>query len=201
MIILYHTERGQERNIEMDKSISRTRTYEMAGMALMAALMCILGPMSIPIGAVPITLTNLVVYFAVYLLGGKKGTISYLLYLLLGIFGLPVFSGYSSGMVKLAGPTGGYLIGFVFMALIAGIIIEKVKYHIAFSVIGMVIATLVAYFFGTVWFVIQANCTVAYALGVCVVPFLIGDCIKIMIAAVLCPIIRKQLAYGGLLSE
>ena len=185
----------------MDKAIRKSRTYEMAGMALMTAIMCILGPMSIPIGAVPISLTNLVIYFAVYLLGGKKGTISYFIYLLLGIFGLPVFSGYSSGAAKLAGPTGGYLIGFIFMALITGVVIEKAKYRIAVSVAGMVIATLVAYFFGTAWFVIQAGCTVSYALGVCVFPFLIGDFMKIIVAAVIRPVIRKQLAHGGLLLE
>ena len=77
--------------------------------AIMAALMCILGPMSIPIGAVPISFTNLVIYLTVYLLGAKKGCISYLIYMLLGVVGLPVFSGYTGGIAKLAGPTGGYL--------------------------------------------------------------------------------------------
>lgn len=183
----------------MNVTNQKTKTYEMAGIALMAALMCILGPMSIPIGVVPISFTNLVIYFAVYLLGGKKGTLSYIIYMLLGICGLPVFSGYSSGIAKLAGPTGGYLIGFIFMALLTGIIIKKARYQLLVSILGMILATLVAYFFGTVWFVIQAKCTVAYALGVCVFPFLIGDFVKILLAAVICPVLRKQLAKAGLL--
>ena len=87
-------------------------------MALMAAVMCIAGPLAVPIGPVPITLTNLVIYIAVGVLGTAQGTISYCLYLLLGMVGLPVFSGYAGGLGKLAGPTGGYLIGFIAMALI-----------------------------------------------------------------------------------
>lgn len=183
----------------MEQKKTASRTYAMAGMALMAALMCILGPMSIPIGLVPITLTNLVIYFAVYLLGKKNGTISYIVYLLLGIFGLPVFSGYSGGIAKLAGPTGGYLVGFILMAYIAGVIIEKCNYQLVISILGLIFATLIAYLLGTVWFVIQAQCTFAYALSVCVIPFLLGDFVKIVIAAVICPVIRAQLGKNGLL--
>lgn len=183
----------------MEAKLVRTKTYTMTGIALMAALMCILGPMSIPIGVVPITLTNLVIYFSVYLLGSKYGTISYIVYLFLGIFGLPVFSGYTGGIAKLAGPTGGYLIGFIFMAFISGFIIETCKYHRIISFIGLSIATLVAYFFGTVWFVIQADCTFAYAVSICVIPFLLGDAIKVLIAVCICPFIRKQLVHNHLL--
>ena len=90
-------------------SNSKVSIYQMAAAALMTALMCALGPLSIPIGPVPISLTNFVIYIAIYLLGTKSGTISYCLYLLIGMVGLPVFSGYSGGLSKLAGPTGGYL--------------------------------------------------------------------------------------------
>lgn len=178
---------------------TKTKTYTMTGIALMASLMCILGPMSIPIGVIPITLTNLVIYVSVYLLGSKHGTISYIVYLFLGIFGLPVFSGYTGGVAKLAGPTGGYLIGFIFMALLSGVIVEKCKYHMIISFIGLSIATLVAYFFGTVWFTVQADCTFAYALSICVIPFLLGDAIKVLIAVCICPFIRKQLTRNHLL--
>ena len=96
--------------------------------ALMAALTCILGPMSItlPFTPVPISFTNLVIYFAVMVIGMKRGTISYLVYLLIGAVGLPVFSGFSGGLAKLAGPTGGYLVGFIFLALISGFFVEKI---------------------------------------------------------------------------
>ena len=98
-------------------SAPRTKTYEITMTALMAAVTCILAPLSIPIGPVPISFTNLAIYLSLYLLGWKKGTISYLIYLLLGLVGLPVFSGFTGGPAKLAGPTGGYIIGFIVMAV------------------------------------------------------------------------------------
>ena len=112
-------------NKEQTQSTQRSRTYAMAVTALMTAVTCIVAPLSIPIGPVPISLTNFAIYLSLYILGWKKGTVSYLLYLLLGLVGLPVFSGFSGGIAKLAGPTGGYIIGFIPMAIIAGIIIEK----------------------------------------------------------------------------
>ena len=98
----------------MEQKQSKTNVREMALIALMAAVTCILGPLSVPIGVVPISLTNFAIYLAIYVLGCRRGTISYIVYLLLGLVGLPVFSGFSSGVGKLFGPTGGYLIGFIF---------------------------------------------------------------------------------------
>ena len=121
-------------------------------MALMAAVMCIAGPLAVPIGPVPITLTNLVIYIAVGVLGTAQGTISYCLYLLLGMVGLPVFSGYAGGLGKLAGPTGGYLIGFIAMALIGGIVMEVSHRKLIPTLIGWFIGTAVDYLFGTLWF-------------------------------------------------
>lgn len=101
-------------------------TSQMALIGVMTAVTCILGPFAIPIpiSPVPISFTNLAVYLTVYVLGMKAGTISYLIYLLLGFAGLPVFSGFTGGVAKLAGPTGGYLVGFIFMAVIAGWFID-----------------------------------------------------------------------------
>lgn len=84
---------------------------QIAAIGIMAAATAILAPFSIPIGPVPISLTNLAIYFALYILGAKDGTLSYLVYLLIGLIGVPVFSGFTSGPEKLFGPTGGYLIG------------------------------------------------------------------------------------------
>ncbi len=80
-----------------------------------------------PIGPVPISLTNLVIYFSLYVLGGQRATITYIVYLLLGLVGLPVFSGFEGGPGKLAGPTGGYLIGFIFMAIVCGLLMRVKK--------------------------------------------------------------------------
>lgn len=167
--------------------------------ALMAAVTCVLGPLSftIPISPVPISLTNLAVYLAVYVLGMKQGTISYLVYLLIGLAGLPVFSSFTGGAGKLFGPTGGYLIGFVFMALICGFFIEKwpTKQYLHFA--GMVLGTAVCYLFGTVWLAFQANMGVYAALTAGVIPFLPGDLVKIVIAVIAGSAIRKQLKHIG----
>ena len=85
-------------------------TYQMSVTALMAAAMCVLGPLTVPIGAVPISLANFVICLTAWLLGPKFGTLSVAVYLLIGLVGVPVFSGYGAGIAKLAGPTGGYLV-------------------------------------------------------------------------------------------
>ena len=169
-------------------------TFQMALIAVMAAITCILGPLSIPIpvSPVPISLTNLAIYLTVCLLGWKFGTISYLIYLLIGIAGLPVFSSFSSGFAKLLGPTGGYLIGFIPMAIVAGIIIDR--FHQRWiQIVAMIIGTAICYAFGTVWFCFQSGYTVAAALAVCVIPFIPADLIKIVIVTIIGPMIRKRL--------
>ncbi len=173
--------------------------HQMAMIALMTALTCILGPLSIPIGAVPISFTNFVIFLTVYLLGAKLGAISYCIYMLLGLAGLPVFSAYSGGFAKLAGPTGGYLIGFILTAIISGAFIQKSHCKAGLSILGMIIGMIAAYLFGTAWFIIQADCTLWYALTVCVFPFLIGDGIKIIVAAKIGPLLRNALQAAHLL--
>lgn len=175
------------------QEIMNSKTRNMTVCAIMAALMCILGPMSVPIGPIPISLTNLVIYLTVYLLGTKKACISYLVYMLLGAVGLPVFSGFAGGIGKLAGPTGGYLVGFIFMTVICGVIMERFQRKAIPTWLGMVLGTLVAYLFGTVWFVVQTQSAVMYALTACVFPFIPFDLIKITIAILLGKAVRKRL--------
>lgn len=177
----------------------RSMVYQLTTCALMAALMCVLGPMSIQIGPIPVSFTNLVIYLAVYLLGMKGATISYLVYLLLGAVGMPVFSGFAGGLGKLAGPTGGYLIGFIVMALISGFVMEKSHANAVITILGMIAATLVDYVLGTIRFVLQMQCEVWYALTVCVFPFLLVDLSKILIATVLGKTVRAALAKSNLL--
>ena len=93
-------------------------TYQMAVTAVMAAVLCVLGPLTVPIGAVPISLANFVICLTAWLLGPKFGTLSVVIYLVLGAIGIPVFSGYGAGLAKLAGPTGGYLVGYLLLAFI-----------------------------------------------------------------------------------
>ncbi len=177
-------------------------THNLAIMGVITAIICILGPLSItiPISPVPISFTNLAIYISVFVLGWKKGTISYLVYLLVGMIGVPVFSGFSAGLTKLAGPTGGYLIGFVFMAVISGWFIERFAGKLYMYVIGLVLGTIMAYLFGTVWLAKVQGYTFLVALAGGVLPFLPGDIVKIMVAVLMGPVLRKRLKQAGVLN-
>ena len=138
------------RKTKMEKTTAKhMSTAQMTVTALMTAITCILAPMAlpIPISPVPISLTNLVIFFMAYILGMKLSVASYVLYLLLGTVGLPVFSGFSGGVGKLLGPTGGYLIGFIFLAAIAGFFVEKFPAKIYMHVVGMIIGMAICYIF------------------------------------------------------
>ena len=126
---------------------------QMAMIGVMTAVTCIAAPFSIPIpvSPVPLSLTTFILYLSVYILGTRNAFISYVIYLLLGLVGLPVFSGFSGGFAKLAGPTGGYLIGFLFMIPLTGILFEKTGKSFWKQFGAMVLGTLVCYLFGTVW--------------------------------------------------
>ena len=133
---------------------------------LMTAVTCVLGPLSVPLpfSPVPISLTNLAIYFTVYVIGTKRGTMSYLIYLLIGFVGVPVFSAFTSGPGKLLGATG----------------------------------TIVCYLFGTVWLAYQAGMSIQAAALAGVIPFIPGDIVKILLAVMVGPQIRKRLYAAGL---
>ena len=173
--------------------VSRSsQTYAMVSTALMTAVTCILAPLSVPIGPVPISFTNLAIYISLYLLDWKRGTVSYFLYLLIGFAGLPVFSGFTGGVAKLAGPTGGYIVGFIPMAIIAGIVIDH--FHQRWlQLLGMIVGTAICYALGTAWFCMQSGYTVSAALAVCVFPFIPADLVKMLIAMTIGPEIRRRM--------
>ena len=185
-------------------SINTTNTTNAAGkssprrlvlIAMMTAITCILAPLSIPIpvSPVPISLTNLVLLISVYILGWKDASISFIIYLLLGLAGLPVFSGFSGGLGKIAGPTGGYLAGFIFMTVIAGLAVDIFSGKRLPAVIGMALGTAVAYAFGTAWLAIQMDLTFISALSIGVLPYLAGDTLKIILAVIAGPMLKKTL--------
>ena len=169
---------------------------KMAIIALMTAVLCILAPISIPvfISPVPISLGVLAIYLTAYVLSPVDATISVIIFILLGTFGLPVFSGYSGGLSKLVGPTGGYIIGFLFTVYISSLFIHMKK-GIIFDVIGMITGLALCYILGTIWFSYQQGKGFIASLLLCVVPFLIGDAIKIIVAVILGTQINKRLAH------
>ena len=174
-------------------------TYQMSVTALMAAAMCVLGPLTVPIGAVPISLANFVISLTAWLLGPKFGTLSVAVYLCIGLIGVPVFSGYGAGLAKLAGPTGGYLVGYLLLALIGGLFIEKSNGNPVVSGIGLVLGDAACYVLGTAWFVFQMQCELGYALSVCVYPFIALDLAKIVVSCVVGALLRKRLVQAGVL--
>ena len=172
------------------------KIIQMAEIALMSAVLCVISPFTIPVpvSPVPLSLATFAVYLAAALLGPKKGAFSVLVYLLLGMIGLPVFSGFSSGIGVLLGPTGGYLIGYVPCALIVGWLVERKKeQNVIWNVLFMIVGTLVCYGIGTLWFmvVMKGTYTLVQALLVCVVPYLILDTVKILAAAAVAAPMRK----------
>lgn len=195
-------------NIRKGKETMNTKTKEVTLIGLMTAVICIAGPLSLalPFSPVPVSLTNLAIYFSVYILGMRLGTISYCIYLLLGLVGLPVFSAFTSGPAKLFGPTGGYLIGFIFMALICGYFIDRWNGRIVLSFIGMVVGTAVTYGFGTVWLAywmskgseqtIIAALPAAFAAGV--LPFIILDFAKMALSLLVGSQVRVRVRRAAL---
>lgn len=171
--------------------------------ALMSAVLCVISPFAIPVpmSLVPFSLATLGVYVAAMLLGAKRGAVCVLVYLFLGMAGLPVFSGFSSGVGVLLGPTGGYLIGYVHCVLVIGWL-QKTKFYQKSSLgrMGAIgLGTAVCYAFGTVWFlrIMKGNYTILQALLVCVVPYLLFDVLKIFAAAAVARVLRKNRRWTG----
>ena len=180
--------------------MKRITTKQMTAIGIMAALCCILGPFSLPIGPVPISLTTMAVFLSVYALGMRDGTAAVGVYILLGAFGLPVFSGFSGGIAKLLGPTGGYIVGFLFMAAIAGWFIDRFpvkRWYL--HLLGMLLGEAVLYVFGTAWFMGLMKMGLAESLSLCVIPFIPLDLIKIGLASALGIGVRTALARSGLI--
>lgn len=159
----------------------------------MSAVICVLGPLSIPLpfSPVPITLAIVGILLSVYVLGWKLGTVSVAVYLLLGAFGAPVFSGWSGGLGKISGPTGGYLVGFIFLAAISGIFIERFSEKKSIQFLGIMLGIAVCYLLGTVWLKIQANMTYADALTVGTLAYIPFDIAKALICVFVGNKLRK----------
>ena len=175
----------------MSKSATtRMKTLDMAYVAMFAAIIAVCSWISIP-ATVPFTLQTFGVFLAVGVLGGKRGTMAVLTYLLLGMIGVPVFSGFAGGIGYMLGSTGGYIVGFIFTALTMWLmesLFGKKRWVLTFS---MLLGILVCYVFGTVWFMwVYANNTGEIgwwtALLWCVVPYIIPDVLKILLALNFC---------------
>ena len=173
------------------KSILSTKNLSL--MALMSALLCLLAPISIPIGPVPITLSIFIIYIISYILDANSALISVFIYLLIGIVGLPVFAGYKSGLGVILGPSGGYLISYLVVVYISSYYNNKYYYNKILQLLFMFITLILCYVCGTIWFSIFKKMTFIESLFICVFPFIITDVIKIIAACMLGNEIRKRL--------
>ena len=175
-------------------------TRDLVLCAFCAAVTCILAPISVPLaGEVPISLATFAVLLSGILLGGRLGALSQLIYVLLGSVGVPVFAGWTGGIGITLGMTGGYIIGYIPMAFIAGFLYFRFGWNssgfrkYAAMFISMFIATAVLYLIGTAWFIAQTKMTLAASMAACVIPFLPGDLIKIIAVMLVAPPIETAL--------
>lgn len=178
----------------------KTRDYVLCG--LFAAILCVSAFVTIPLffTPIPITMQVLAVAVTAAVLGGKRGAIAVLIYVLLGCFGLPVFSGMKGGLGVVAGATGGFIWGFIPQAFVAGTICDKVfakgkggKEFIK-AMIALCIGLFILYICGTIQLMQVANMGVGAALGAAVLPFIPFDIFKIAVSVFIAVNLRRQIA-------
>lgn len=186
----------QTENTEM-RTAGRGKTYDMAYIAVFTVLIAICSWISIPM-TVPFTLQTFAIFLAVSILGGKRGTLAVIVYVLLGAIGVPVFAGFSGGIGVLMGNTGGYIIGFILTALTMWLMERAFGRKVWAQAVSMVLGMLAYYAVGTVWFMFVYMRTTGpvglmTVLGWCVFPFIIPDIVKLILALSLGNTLRKPL--------
>ncbi len=162
--------------------------------SFMTALMAVGAYIHVPIGPVPIVLTNLFVLLSGLLLGSLWALASTSLYVLLGAIGLPVFYGAKGGMAHILGPTGGYLGGFIIASFFTGLISEKSRNSIRGDIIAVIVGSILIYCLGLPWLklITKMSWTKIFMLGM--IPFLPGDTIKAILAIILVRSVRPILS-------
>ena len=161
--------------------------------ALFAAVCAVCSQLTIPIQPVPITLGTFAALMAGGFLGKRYGLIALVIYLILGMAGVPVFSMMRAGFSVLAGPSGGFIIGFAPMAFVVGLVMEKWGDSFKNMLLATVLGTAVCYAMGLAWFMFLTNTPIWPAMVMCMFPFLPGDLAKIILASFLVSKYRKKL--------
>lgn len=181
--------------INQEPSLTKLTTKDIAYIALFTALIAICSWISIPT-TIPFTMQTFAIFVTVGILGTRRGTISIMIYILLGVIGVPVFAGFLAGLGVLIGNTGGYIIGFIFSAIVTGLIIQYLGNKPPIMLLAMILGLVVCYIFGTAWFMYfyaQTSGTIGVmtALTWCVFPFVIPDVVKIVLAIVVVKRVAK----------
>lgn len=175
------------------------KTYNLVYCAMFAVLLALCSWISVPT-AVPFTMQTFAVFFTVLMLGGKRGTITVAVYLLLGAVGIPVFSNFGAGIGYLLGATGGYAVGFLLTALIMWALESFSSKNLYRKFFSMLLGLLACYAFGSFWYVYVyagngSAVTVSSVLSLCVLPFLIPDLCKIGLALTLSKRLKPLLPF------
>ena len=173
----------------------RISVYDLVMVGLFAALIAVCAWITVP-GTIPFTLQTMGVFLAVGLLGGKRGTVAVLVYILMGAVGLPVFSGFAGGLGKLLGMTGGYIVGFLVSALLMWAMEALFGSKKWVLPVSMVVGLIACYAFGTAWFMVvytssKGAITLGAVLGMCVIPYIIPDAVKIAVALLLTKALKR----------
>ncbi len=170
-----------------------SKTITLTKVAIMSALLCAICPIIIPLGIVPISLATLFIMIFTYIFGSRMCMLSIIIYILLGAIGIPVFSGYTGGIHILIGPTGGYILGYLLMCLISGTLIKHLGANMIFTTISFICGNLALYCIGTIYLSIINNLSYSNAILTGVVPFIIPDLIKIILASIMAPRLKSRL--------
>ncbi|MGN1051550.1 MAG: biotin transporter BioY [Acutalibacteraceae bacterium] len=189
----------------MEGKRKNSNIFNMVVCALFASVMCVLSPITIPIGPVPISLGILGVMFTAVVLGPIRGIVSVVVFLLIGVCGVPIFSGGNSGIATLLGPTGGYVWSYLLVVIVVGFlcnlkIFQNKTFNILQIIISCFIGVLVCYTGGTIQFMLLMKTDIAYSISVCVAPFVVFDIIKCIIAGVVGYAVRYTLLKAGYLN-
>lgn len=161
--------------------------------ALFAAVTAVCSQITIPIQPVPITLGTFAVLMAGGFLGKRYGLLAIVIYLLLGMAGVPVFSMMRAGFSVIAGPSGGFIIGFAPMAFVVGLVSEKLGYSFKNMLAATIAGTAVCYIMGLAWFMFLTGTGIWASMVMCMFPFLPGDFAKILLASFLVSKYRRRL--------
>lgn len=171
------------------------KLYSFILSALFAAVTVICAWITIPT-TVPFTLQTLAVCLMAQLLPLKYSLLSITIYIAMGAVGLPVFSGFQGGVGVLFGPTGGYILGFVFIVLVTGLVEKFLNDSPIVRVLAMFLGLLLCYLFGTLWFAFVTKTSLLSAVVLCVLPYVVFDGAKIILAALLYKRLKKQIEAG-----
>lgn len=180
---------------------SQIRLRMMIVTALFAAIIGILAQLTIPLPLVPITGQTLAIGLAATILGSRYGTISAVLYIIIGAIGVPVFAQMQAGIGVVLGPTGGFLIGFIPTTYFIGKYLEKTKFTIFNACMANFIGMFITLIFGTIWLKYVASLTWTAAFWGGFAPFIIGGIIKAILAGWFGILVRNRLVSGKLLFD